>query len=124
MTIENITIDYFMENWKNIDKKDIYFNEDDWFNISIHQTLSEEFIEKYEDRVDWIYISRFQNLSEQFIEKYKDRLDWYYISIFQNLSDIFIIENYEYINCYYLMYNKNIEYKLFQSKLGMSLLVL
>ena len=32
--------------------------------------LSEEFIEKFQDKVDWIEISYFQELSDDFIEKF------------------------------------------------------
>jgi len=31
-----------------------------WVNISNHQTLSEEFITKFKDKVDWLYI--YQNI--------------------------------------------------------------
>lgn len=45
---------------------------------SVYQTLSEKFIEKYENKVDWNYILECQNLSELFIEKYKDIIIWIY----------------------------------------------
>lgn len=57
-----------------------------WDWISIEQNLSESFIEKYKDKVDWICISEQQTLSEAFIEKYKDYVDWEYISKYQDLS--------------------------------------
>ena len=62
----------------------------DWRLISRNQALSEPFIEKYQDKVVWSSISRNQPLSEPFIEKYKDKVDWAYISMFQKLSESFI----------------------------------
>jgi len=74
------------------------FNEDtfeetmhtDWLYISQYQTLSEEFIEKYSDKLDWYYILQHQTLSEKFIEKFSDEVDWINISIYQTLSEEFI----------------------------------
>ena len=62
----------------------------DWDYISEHQRLSEEFIEKYIDKVDWYYISIYQTLSEEFIEKHIDKVYWGCISIYQTLSEEFI----------------------------------
>ena len=44
-----------------------------WDWISQYQKLSEQFIEKFQDRVSWDYISAYQELSEEFIEKYGDK---------------------------------------------------
>src|SRR5574343_658878 len=82
-----------IEEIKNIEK---FFDENmdnfkvDLNYISIHQKLSEEFIEKYIDKVvDLNYISKYQTLSERFIEKYIDKVNWIYISINQKLSEEF-----------------------------------
>jgi len=61
-----------------------------WKEKSKEPGLTEEFIEKYSDKVYWDFISQCQNLSEEFIEKYSDKFDWYYISIYQKLSEKFI----------------------------------
>ena len=45
-----------------------------WQLISQEEKLSEEFIEKFQDKVDWEWISFFQKLSEEFIEKFQDKL--------------------------------------------------
>ena len=45
-----------------------------WGYISIRQKLSEEFIEKYFDKVNWDSISRYQTLSEEFRQKHKDKI--------------------------------------------------
>src|SRR5574343_49486 len=63
--------------------------------ISIHQKLSEAFIEKYCDKVDWDCISTYQTLSEEFIEKYSDKVDWDDISAYQKLSESFIEKHYD-----------------------------
>src|SRR5574344_458613 len=63
---------FFEENMNNF--------EVDWDYISKFQTLSEEFINKYIDKVIWDYISIYQTLSESFIEKHYDNVDWDNIS--------------------------------------------
>src|SRR5574344_1723695 len=73
---------FFEENMDNF-KVDLYY-------ISEYQKLSEEFIEKYNDKVNWNNISQYQTLSESFIEKHYDKVDWNYISIYQTLSEPFI----------------------------------
>jgi hypothetical protein len=119
-----MTIEYFLENWENIDEKDVNLTKDAWHYICYYQTLSESFIEKYKDYVNWHHISVHQNLSESFILESRNQVSWDWVSRFQTLSDIFIIENHNYIDYSYLKYNKNIEYKLYQSQLGRSLLIL
>jgi hypothetical protein len=52
-----------------------YFCNYDWYLISYSQNLSEEFIEKYSDKLDWDWISECQNLSEQFIRKHIGKID-------------------------------------------------
>ena len=47
-----------------------------WGAISEHQVLSEEFIEKYQDRVNWNRISYYQKLSNEFVDKFHYRLDF------------------------------------------------
>src|SRR3712207_7086110 len=49
-------------------------NSNNWGEISKYQYLTEEFIEKYKDKLYWNSISRYQKLSESFIERYKDRV--------------------------------------------------
>lgn len=46
----------------------------DWSSISWHQTLSLDFIEKFQDKVDWGNISIRQKLSPDFIEKFQDKI--------------------------------------------------
>lgn len=64
------TIQQFIKNWKNIKDKNITFSEDEWMEISSYEYLSEDFIEKYENKVDWARIFAFQALSIQFIYQY------------------------------------------------------
>ena len=77
-------------------------DESSWWNISAYDELSEEFIEKYADRVDWDCISKYQKLSEQFIERHKDKVNWYYISMYQELSEKFIEKHEDKVNWYYI----------------------
>jgi len=58
-----------------------------WTDISQYQQLSEDFIEKFRNKVDWHNISEYQKLSEEFIEKFRNKVYWYNISIYQKLSE-------------------------------------
>ena len=72
----------------------------DWNDISRNKTLSEDFIEKYKDKVDWNEISFHQKLSERFIEKHADKVNWRYITYCQKLSKEFLRKNYYIVhNC-------------------------
>lgn len=73
-----------------ITKSEKTWNADSWKEISKHQKLSEEFIERNKDKIHWESISSSQKLSEEFIEKYKDKVYWAYISSNQRLSEEFI----------------------------------
>jgi len=64
----------------------------DWFNISIGQKLSEDFIREFQNKVNWKNISRYQDLSEDFIREFQDKLNWYDISKYKKLSEDFIRE--------------------------------
>ena len=77
----------------------------DLYYISKCQKLSEEFIDKYKDKVKWHWISKCQKLSEKFIEKYNDKVDWNYISEYQKLSEEFIEKHYDKVDwCYISRY--------------------
>jgi len=49
-------------------------NKVDWDYISIHQKLSEEFIEKHHKEVNWRFIYQFQDVSEDFKKKHRSDL--------------------------------------------------
>ena len=42
------------------------------------------------DKIDWICISRQEKLSEEFIEKFSNKVHWYNIGVRQTLSEEFI----------------------------------
>ena len=63
-----------------------------WYCISVHQKLSESFIRKHADKVNWSAISSTQTLSEDFIREFQDKVVWYNISAYQKLSESFIRE--------------------------------
>jgi hypothetical protein len=52
-----------------------------WDIISINQKLSEEFIEKYQDKIIWASVSLFQDLSWEFLQKFSKKI------ILKNLSN-------------------------------------
>ena len=70
-----------------------------WRGISANQNLSEEFIEKFQDKVNWRIISANQKLSEKIIKKFQNRVDWDNISIYQKLSEKFIEEFLDKVYC-------------------------
>ena len=71
--------------------EDVYNRTDLFEKINYARViLSEEFIEKFQDKVNWILISDYQVLSEEFIEKFQDRVNWENISTYQTLSEEFI----------------------------------
>ena len=67
-------------------------NYDNWARLSLCESLTEDFIQEFKDKVDWICISRYSHLSEDFIRKFAGRVDWFYISAYQYLSEDFIRE--------------------------------
>ena len=88
------------------------FDEDDWYSISEYQSLSEEFIEKYSNKLNWYWISKRQSLSEKFIEKHSDKVVWEFISELQSLSEEFIRKHINKIHISWLMNNNFISRKL------------
>jgi len=103
-----MNIKYFINNWKNIKEENISFTTNEWEEISSYQSLSEEFIEKYKNKVDWFYISKYQSLSEEFIEKHEDKVDWLYISQYQSLSEDFIEKYEDKVDWYYISIYQNL----------------
>ena len=89
--LEECVVDIIFEYKKYMEWRDIIDKYDGkWGNISTHQTLSEEFIHEYKDKLDWKCISFYQTLSEEFIREYQNRVWWIGISICQkSLSDAF-----------------------------------
>lgn len=64
-----------------------------WADICKHQKLSERFMERFESRISWTTISTTQVLSENFIEKHCDKVSWCNILHHQKISEG-IIEKY------------------------------
>jgi hypothetical protein len=50
------------------------FNKGDWYNISVHQKLTEQFIREYQNLVDWEMIFKYQNLSEDFKQEFQHKI--------------------------------------------------
>ena len=73
-----------------IDK--IIIDKNCWKVISQHQTLSEDFIREFKDKLDWGEICRNQKLSEDFIREFKNKITIYEICRYQKLSEEFIEE--------------------------------
>ena len=61
-----------------------------WGEVAAFQRLSEEFIDRYADRLDWSLLFQFQKLSEEFLERNVDRLCWAVLCADQDLSEAFM----------------------------------
>ena len=99
--INNFKVDYYKLSSSQQLSEDFiekYINKVNWGCISQYQTLSEEFIEKHIDKVDWDWISIYQTLSESFIEKHSDKIHWGCISQYQTLSEEFIGKHKDKVN--------------------------
>jgi len=97
--------------------KDLKLDSDqkiDWKDISVHQKLSEAFIDKHCDNVDWGVISQCQQLSEAFIEKHCDKVDWGHISWGQKLSEAFIDKHCDNVDWGVISKNKHLSEKTLQ----------
>ena len=77
-------------------------NYDNWARLSLCESLTEDFIQEFKDKVDWTCISRYPHLSEDFIRKFADRVDWYYSSAYQYLSENFIREFADKVGWYWI----------------------
>ena len=85
-----------------------------WYDISMYQKLSEDFIESHLDKLYMPNIAHYQHLSEHFILKHSNLFDWYTIVQYQDLQEKTlnqIIDNFDLkkdgflMNCI-LSYNK------------------
>lgn len=65
------------------------FHKEEWDKYCKHWDLSEEFIERFHDKVNWDHIARYQILSEDFIKTHINRLDIDLILQTQDISDDF-----------------------------------
>jgi hypothetical protein len=72
---------------KEIEENIIFFDDWDWVKISTYQYLTDNFIEKYSDKVDWDQISYFQYLSETFIRKHINKINFKCLIYNKNISE-------------------------------------
>ena len=82
----------------NLPQKEENITDRHWGKISQYHYLSEDFMEKYQNKIDWWDIAKHQKLSINFIRKYKSILPWEFISIFQELSMDFLEEFKNYLS--------------------------
>ena len=82
-----------------------------WNYISTYQKLSEEFIDKYSDKVNWNCISAYQKLSEQFVSNNSDKLNkellednWNYKDNEYKKSQVVATNLYECYDDYFIAY--------------------
>jgi hypothetical protein len=67
--------------------------ENQWSWLSKNRNLSEDFIEKFQDKVDWYMISCSKDFSDKFVSKYRDRLDMKEVNYKRNNRIKEVIEN-------------------------------
>ena len=125
-------------------EKEVYKHTIEWYRISwIDNFLSENFINKFKDKLDWRYlsshqilsekiieenmckygisflqISQHQVLSQKFIDKYLDELDFDFLVEFQDLSLEFLIKHREKIKINILKKNIQINERVKQKFLN------
>ena len=61
--------------------------------MNIKSKLSNEFIDKYADKLNWYGMIMYQEVSEEILAKYHKQVDWEYASKYANLSEKFIREH-------------------------------
>lgn len=83
-----------------------------WLAVAVDQSLSEQFMIDYQDRLDWMNVSISQNLSESFMRKMKHRVLWNYAAENQYMSPDFIIEFCDDINYYCLVKSRHKKMKV------------
>ena len=96
--LENKLISYSLESCifplELLDQYSHTFSQEHWTVISKHQKLSEDFIEKFADKLYWYHISQYQTLSEDLIEKLQNKVKWEdRIPKYQKLSYNFILKH-------------------------------
>jgi hypothetical protein len=47
----------------------------DWYHVSQHYKLSEQFLDDFQNYLYWPYISRYQRLSDKFIKQFINYID-------------------------------------------------
>ena len=65
-----------MADEKTLTNEELFKMYSDWSLLSMHQTLTEDFIREFKDKVDWDVICTSQKLSESFIREFKDLVKW------------------------------------------------
>lgn len=80
-----------------IEKNIIKLNKTAWKCIAQYQTISNEFMEKYYDKLCKTLITRYQVLSNEFIRNHMPYLNWHLICQFQQLDSQTIIKYKPYI---------------------------
>ncbi len=83
-----------------------------WNRICMNTILSEDFMEKNQEKMVWMAVSYNQKLSEPFIEKFSEKVFWNYIAEKQVLSRDFAFKHFDNIDYYCLMRNENISKEL------------
>ncbi|XP_049782484.1 uncharacterized protein LOC126184158 [Schistocerca cancellata] len=90
----------------------------DWDQVSSYQTLSEDIIREFQDKVHWGRISHHQHLSEPFIREFEDKVDWRSISSEQMLSEEFIIEFQDKVHWEYILLKQNLSDSFIQKQMS------
>lgn len=90
-----------------------------WRRICLHQKLSESFIEKFQDMIYWDIVTRTQELSEDFIRKHSDKVDIYYATEKYLLSEKFMNDFKDEINWKFVAENYNLSLEFIKENLNL-----
>ena len=100
---QNLSEKFIIENQKKIEDER-YF----WNSISSNVHLTQEFIDKYLDKLNWECVSGNVPFTEQMIEKYEDKIVWKEIWLHQKLSEEFVLKYQNKIEWVHLLKNNNL----------------
>ena len=83
-----VSTNEFQQMLNDIEKLPLNFFDDFklWDVISVYQTLSEQFMREFKNKVNWEGVSAHQELSDDFVLEFKDRLNWETLCRYRNLN--------------------------------------
>ena len=113
----NLSEPFIVKHFKRLNKED----------VSRHQLLSNDFIDKYDKKLKWDCLSCNKNIINlEFIERYKDKLDWVNLFLFlrdKNIIDFDFIDKYidrlpwMHVTKYFILENKPEAFKRYSNKI-------
>lgn len=85
-----------------------------WTVIPQTQRVSEQFIEKWKDKINWEEVCRYQKLSSKFLDEHTKYLIWEIVEYNQDLEEWFIEEHIDKLNFDKLLTRQNLSQKFME----------